>query len=77
MVRPGQSARDAFFAKLHCIDAPTLVITGAEDGPRGAAASAIAAGVQRGRLVTLPDAAHLSHIENAPAFTAALLEHLA
>ena len=59
------------------IEAPALVIAGAEDGPRGAAAAAIAGAVQHGRLVTLPKAAHLSHIENPPAFAAAVLEHLA
>jgi 3-oxoadipate enol-lactonase len=61
---------------LQTISAPTLVIGGAEDGPRGAALPIIKQGVQNGRSIILPSAAHLSNIENAEAFNAALLEHL-
>ncbi|WP_313806299.1 alpha/beta hydrolase [Sphingobium sp.] len=59
------------------IKAPTLVIGGAEDGPRGASLPVITASVQNGRSAILPQAAHLSHIENAPAFNAELAQHLA
>lgn len=58
------------------ISSSTLVVAGADDGPRGAAAPVMASAVKDGRLVTIPDAAHLSHIENPTAFAAALMEHL-
>jgi pimeloyl-ACP methyl ester carboxylesterase len=59
------------------IAAPTLVIGGAEDGPRGAAIPLIAQGVRDGRSIVLPRAAHLSHIENPAAFNEAIASHLA
>lgn len=62
---------------LASIAAPTLVIGGAEDGPRGAAIPVITAAVQNGWSAVLPGAAHLSHLENAQAFNAELQRHLA
>jgi 3-oxoadipate enol-lactonase len=59
------------------ISASTLVIGGAEDGPRGAAIPVITAAVQNGRSAVLPGAAHLSHLENTQAFNAELQRHLA
>jgi pimeloyl-ACP methyl ester carboxylesterase len=59
------------------ITAPTLVIGGAEDGPRGASLPVLTAAVQQGRSVVLSGAAHLSHLENPDGFNAALAEHLA
>jgi 3-oxoadipate enol-lactonase len=59
------------------ITAPTLVIGGAEDGPRGASLPILTAAVQQGRSVVLPGAAHLSHLENPDGFNAALAEHFA
>ncbi|MFD1788272.1 alpha/beta fold hydrolase [Sphingomonas floccifaciens] len=64
-------------AELSDITASTLVIGGADDGPRGAAIPVIAAGVQDGRYEILPEAAHLSHIENPAAFNAAVSRQLA
>lgn len=61
---------------LSRIAAPTLVIGGAEDGPRTAAVAVISAGVRNGEAVVLPDAAHLAHIENPLAFNAAIQRHL-
>lgn len=58
------------------IAAPTLVIGGAEDGPRGAAIPVITAAVQTGWSAILPGAAHLSHLENTQAFNDELLRHL-
>lgn len=58
------------------IAAPTLVIGGAEDGPRGASLPVITSGVQNGRSVVLPGAAHLSHLENPEGFNAELVRHL-
>jgi 3-oxoadipate enol-lactonase len=63
-------------AALGRITAPTLVIGGAEDGPRGASLPVITSGVQNGRSVVLPNAAHLSHLENTTAFNDAIGEHL-
>lgn len=59
------------------IQSPTLVIGGAEDGPRGAAAPVIAQTVANGKLAVVPDAAHLTHIENPSAFNATVAEFLA
>jgi 3-oxoadipate enol-lactonase len=61
---------------LSAISAPTLVIGGGEDGPRGASLPVITQGVQDGRSIILPNAAHLSNVENATAFNAALVAHL-
>jgi len=58
------------------IAAPTLVVGGQEDGPRGAAIPLIAQGVQDGRSLILAGAAHLAHIENGPEFNAAIARHL-
>lgn len=63
--------------RLARITAPTLVIGGAEDGPRTAAVAVISQGVRDSEALILPDAAHLSHIENSSAFNAALARHLA
>jgi 3-oxoadipate enol-lactonase len=61
---------------LAAISAPTLVIGGAEDGPRGASLPVITHGVQDGRSVVLPNAAHLSNVENPEAFNTAMIAHL-
>jgi 3-oxoadipate enol-lactonase len=59
------------------IAAPTLVIAGVEDGPRGeAAAQALADGISGATRVNLPAAAHLSPVENPSAFAKAVAEHL-
>ncbi len=65
-------------ADLKDIKAPTLVIAGLEDGPMGAAAAqAIADGIPNASRADIPDAAHLSPIENPEAFNAAVLGFLA
>ena len=63
-------------ASLARIEAPTLVIGGTEDGPRGASVPIITQGVKDGRSVLIPHAAHISNVENPAAFNAALAEHL-
>ncbi len=64
-------------ARLGAIRLPTLVIVGEEDsGTPVAAARAIANAISGARLVILPGARHLSNIEAAPGFNAALLGHL-
>jgi 3-oxoadipate enol-lactonase len=62
--------------ELPRIAAPTLVIAGADDGPRGAAAPVVASSVQRGTLAIIPEAAHLSHIENPADFNQRIAEFL-
>jgi 3-oxoadipate enol-lactonase len=59
--------------RLHRIACPVLVIVGRDDaGTPPAMADAIAASIPGARLVVLDDAAHLSNIEQAEAFNAAL-----
>jgi 3-oxoadipate enol-lactonase len=63
---------------LSAIDAPTLVIAGAEDPSTPAEhAEKIAGGVHGSRLVVVPDAAHLANVEQADAVNRAMLDHLA
>jgi len=63
--------------ELKDIKAPTLVIAGIEDGPRGSdAAQALVDAIPGARRADIPDAAHLSPIENPEAFNAAVLEFL-
>lgn len=65
-------------ARLGEIDSPTLVLWGDRDAktPRPLA-ERIAADVPGAILREVPDAGHLSNLENPAAFTAAVLEHLA
>lgn len=64
-------------AGLAAIRAPTLVIAGTHDaGTTPAHAAELSGAIARARLVALP-AAHLSNIEAAEAFNAALLAQLA
>lgn len=60
------------------IEAPTLVIAGAED-PVVPPADAVllAEGIPRARLVVLPEAGHLANVEQADAFASVVNEHLA
>ncbi len=63
--------------QLGQIDKPTLVIVGEQDqGTPVAASEVIAAGIPGAKLVVLPEAAHLSNIEQAEAFTSAALNFL-
>jgi len=58
------------------IGSPTLVIGGAEDGPRGASAPVMAQAIPDARLVIIAGAAHLPVIENPDDFNAAVSEFL-
>jgi 3-oxoadipate enol-lactonase len=63
--------------RLGGIRAPTLVIVGREDaGTPPAMAQAIAAAIPGARLEIVPEAAHLSNIEQADAFNRLLLDFL-
>jgi 3-oxoadipate enol-lactonase len=64
--------------QLANIRVPVLVIVGEEDGVTPVDdARAIAAGTADARLAILPEAGHLSNIENPPSFNAALRPWLA
>ena len=61
---------------MPAISAPALVVTGAHDAVTPpAAAGQLAARIPHARLVTL-EAAHLSSVEQAAAFTSAVLVFL-
>jgi len=66
-----------YLNRLSGITLPTLVIVGEEDpGTPVSAAEAIHERIAGSKLVVLPNAAHLSNIEQAEAFNRALLEFL-
>jgi 2-succinyl-6-hydroxy-2,4-cyclohexadiene-1-carboxylate synthase len=60
-------------AEVRC---PTLVMVGELDRSFLAAADELAAGIPGARRVTIADAAHQPQLENAPAWTSAILDHL-
>ena len=63
--------------RISAIAAPALVIAGADDPATPVAhGELIASRVAGSRLVLLERAAHLANVEQADAFTAAVLEHL-
>jgi 3-oxoadipate enol-lactonase len=67
-----------FRADLSRVDAPTLVLAGADDPSVPVAeVRALVDGISGARLVVLEGAAHLANVEQAESFTAALREHLA
>jgi len=63
-------------ADLTSIRSPTLVIAGAEDGPRGAASQMMADKIPGATLLTIAGAAHLTQLENPEAFNRALTSFL-
>ncbi len=66
-------APDVLRPGLDAIRAPTLVIVGAEDtATPPAAAAALHQGIRGSRLVVIPNAAHLSPVEQPDAFNAAV-----
>lgn len=70
-------ARWDFRDRLVAIQAPTLVIAGAEDPatpPKHA--ELLAAGIPDAKLVVLRDAAHLANVEQAETFSKVVMEHL-
>ena len=63
--------------ELGRIDAPTLVVTGSEDPTiTPARGDELASAIPGARHATLEGAAHLANVDQANAFTAALLDHL-
>jgi 3-oxoadipate enol-lactonase len=66
-----------FTARLAAVKTPTLVLVGEQDaGTPPAMARALAAGIPGARLEIIPDAAHLSNMEQADTFNRLLLEFL-
>jgi len=66
-----------YLDRLSEIILPTLIIVGEDDpGTPVAASAAMHEHIQNSKLVVLPAAAHLSNIEQAQAFNAALLDFL-
>lgn len=63
--------------RLEHIRQPTLVVAGADDLPVAVeGAKAMAASIAGAELLVVPDAVHLSPIENAPVFNAAVTNFL-
>lgn len=63
--------------RLHAVKAPTLVIVGRDDpGTPPAMSQAIAAAIPGARLEVIPEASHLSSIEQPEAFNRLLLDFL-
>ncbi|HUZ84871.1 MAG TPA: 3-oxoadipate enol-lactonase [Gaiellales bacterium] len=66
-----------FGDRLAEIEAPTLVVAGADDPSVPLQQARLIAGrVARSRLLVVPAAAHLAHVERADVVTPALLKHL-
>jgi 3-oxoadipate enol-lactonase len=66
-----------YLNRLDRIQLPTLIMVGEEDpGTPVAASEAMHARISGSKLVILPEARHLSNIEQAPAFNSALMEFL-
>ncbi len=71
----GMARRPDSTPTLAAITCPTLVVVGEHDaGTPPAEAEKMAAAVKGSRLVRIPDAGHLSNLENPAAFDAALAE---
>ena len=73
-----EALRDADLREeIRRIEAPTLVIAGAEDPSISAEeVELLVSRIPGARLVTIEGAAHLANVEQPEAFTAALLSHL-
>jgi pimeloyl-ACP methyl ester carboxylesterase len=65
-------------SELGSVNAPTLVISGAEDTATPPVDGAyLAERIPRARHLVIPDAAHLANVEQADVFNEAVLMHLA
>ena len=65
-----------FWERLGAIQAPTLVLAGAEDPPYIAFAKRLAAIIPRSRAVVVPEAGHAVHLEQPEATARLLSDHL-
>jgi len=75
----GMAERPDSTTTLSTITAPTLAVFGAEDviTPAGTEGRLLAEAIPNARLVVLPNAGHLSNLEQPEAFNAAVREFLA
>jgi 2-succinyl-6-hydroxy-2,4-cyclohexadiene-1-carboxylate synthase len=72
----GGAAAEPFWDRLPAIDAPTLVIVGAEDEPYLARGQRLVSLIPRARLEIVPEAGHAAHLEQPQAVAALLAGQL-
>src|SRR5215472_5721789 len=72
----GAGATEPFWDRLSRIDAPALVMAGAEDERYVAFAGRLAAALPRARVAIVPNAGHAAHLEQPAAVAALLADHL-
>ena len=72
----GAGAMPPFWERLGAVQAPTLVLAGAEDPPYIAFAKRLAAIIPRSRAVVVPEAGHAVHLEQPEATARLLSDHL-
>jgi 2-succinyl-6-hydroxy-2,4-cyclohexadiene-1-carboxylate synthase len=73
----GAGATEPFWDRLARIDAPALVVAGAEDERYVAFAQRLAGALPRARVAIVPAAGHAVHLECPDAAAALLADHLA
>jgi len=73
----GAGATEPFWDRLRRIDAPTLVVAGADDAAYVAFADRLAGAIPRARTAVVPGAGHAVHLERPAAFAELLAAHLA
>jgi pimeloyl-ACP methyl ester carboxylesterase len=72
----GAGATEPFWDRLSRIDAPALIVAGAEDERYVACAARLAGALPRARVAIVPDAGHATHLERPAAVAALLAGHL-
>jgi len=72
----GAGATEPFWDRLSRVDAPALVMAGAEDARYVALAGRLARALPRARVAIVPNAGHAAHLEQPAAVAALLADHL-
>jgi len=72
----GAGVTEPFWDRLSRIDAPALIVAGAEDERYVAYAARLAGALPRARVAIVPDAGHATHLERPAAVAALLTDHL-
>ena len=72
----GAGATEPFWDRLSRVDAPALVMAGAEDERYVAYAGRLARALPRARVAIVPNAGHAAHLERPAAVAALLADHL-
>jgi 2-succinyl-6-hydroxy-2,4-cyclohexadiene-1-carboxylate synthase len=72
----GAGAAEPFWDRMSRVDAPALVVAGAEDERYVAFAARLARALPRARVAVIPDAGHAAHLEQPAAVAALLGDHL-